>query len=526
MHEGVRPLGYGTPEHMQQVFSELEHPLLVSTAGELARPGRWYQATRRWRKISRVTSRLQLALIYIGIVSGWWADMESSPLFALDIGAADPPGEPEEGEDGGPPDEPGFGGDDDGAPKDEPPPDEGKSVAASGKRTVEKKLNSAGTLKLVAKILSERVKISILNYIAYSSAPLEIEFAHLQDAHRTKLGTCNFWTEAATGKRWQYVHDTMSVVFDEAVHRHVGLVKSGIVGCDFDHEHTKHLAAQCLSITAVAAASEYQNVLLSTCNLPYRLAGFLAHDGDTRNATGQFVLEVWAMLQWLSTYHGSTAILHQLQWPETCFIMEIVLAVVEARGQCPRDTLREVTGMFQHRGTECIEQMFNVARRQMSTEAVGRCSPVWQWQRAIESGVSGDFESPPVAVAPQDRGPALPFPEEMFRDDKVEFSMEKTSLSHMMGYVCSDPDNDIVCGVLLSNLLELSGKSFKHLENLFLCRLMLPGTIVVPTGDEAAATSGFYVCTTHEFGAVGWPAVSSIMNGKEVYLLRFEKCLL
>ena len=86
---GVKPMDFGCPAHMDSIFSQLPDPLLVETAGELSRPGRWWQATRRWRKVWRIASRLLLAILYLGIVSGWWRDIESSPLHRLDPAAAD-----------------------------------------------------------------------------------------------------------------------------------------------------------------------------------------------------------------------------------------------------------------------------------------------------------------------------------------------------------------------------------------------------------------------------------------------------
>ena len=106
---GVRPLAFGTLPHMQATFDGLNDPLVVDLAGELTQPGRWFRPTKRWRKVAPAASKLLLAIVRIGVISGWWATVEDSPLHA-DILASE--GRPQQGQAPEPAPEPGEGGQD------------------------------------------------------------------------------------------------------------------------------------------------------------------------------------------------------------------------------------------------------------------------------------------------------------------------------------------------------------------------------------------------------------------------------
>ena len=51
----------------------------------------------------------------------------------------------------------------------------------------------------------------------------------------------------------------------------------------------------------------------------------------------------------------------------------MLLAIVEAEGDCPTYIEEQIRQMCSYRGAELVEHMFNFARRAQNIDAVGRC---------------------------------------------------------------------------------------------------------------------------------------------------------
>ena len=153
-----------------------------------------------------------------------------------------------------------------------------------------------------------------------------------------------------------------------------------------------------------------------------------------------------------------------------------------------------------------------------------RCDPPSQWQRNIEADIGADFDCPQVPVGAEDRGSELPFPDTMFKDAHNDFSLGAGPLKSMMSFATSDPNNDLTNGMLLRNIMCLyeEGHSTRALDSLFLALLFQPGTIVTSAHEDGDRGS-FYICSSHEFGAIGWPVVSSMISGREIWQLQIDR---
>ena len=261
----------------------------------------------------------------------------------------------------------------------------------------------------------------MLNFVALVSAPVEMEFSLLQTATRTRQGTHYWCVEMASLHRLEHLCGVVECLFSEATHRQCGLTLTNLPGCDFTVEETQALANMYVMYVGNLLSREYQFALLYHSNLPMRLAGFLSSDEATRRATGTFCLRLWHALQWLEKSSMCVGICEQLQWPLAPWPMEMLLGVVEGDGCCPADCLEEISDMIQYRGTELIENLFKLSRKTMKVDSLARASPELQWQRILASGVSEDFDCPMVPLTDEDRDSTLPFPTEMFKDDKCVF---------------------------------------------------------------------------------------------------------
>ena len=78
--------------------------------------------------------------------------------------------------------------------------------------------------------------------------------------------------------------------------------------------------------------------------------------------------------------------------------------------------------------------------------------------------------------------------------------MGPDALVSMMKHTATDNESDNECGILVQSLLALSDGPVIALRSLWLCKLMMPGTVVV---DKTTAAS-YYVCSSHVCGAVVW----------------------
>jgi hypothetical protein len=248
---GVRPPGWATEEHMRSTFETMRESNIFADIGRAVKLNRWFHFTQQFRLIQAMTSQLLLALVYIGLHLGWWAHVDDSPLRSGHVH------EPDDADDGD---------GDDGNPRDHGPcvatlATQGRGVAGSSAAT-DKKLNKRSSLKLACRALADRSTVGLMAFVASAVKPTEEEHSKTVVAHKTEMGTSEWFVGMATGARYGYIDETVDVLYDCALLHYMGMgsLTSSIPECTISAEKARDAV-----ITIVSFLRELMGQELCSC---------------------------------------------------------------------------------------------------------------------------------------------------------------------------------------------------------------------------------------------------------------------
>ena len=80
LHNGLLPDGFGSSEHMQQLWAELPELPCFRTKGDTVKRSRWFAHEHRVQQRMPQASAFMTVICMIGIRERWWKSIGSSPL--------------------------------------------------------------------------------------------------------------------------------------------------------------------------------------------------------------------------------------------------------------------------------------------------------------------------------------------------------------------------------------------------------------------------------------------------------------
>jgi len=456
--------------------------------------------------------------MYVGIHRGWWHGVEDTPCFAHEPSGASAAARPQATE----------------APRQAPKSSGsvGRSVRLSNEAVKTLRHNCQGGMHLACTILGMEETWALMSGMAAIAQPSHEEHSKTVTILKTKKGTFDWKCSMAAEHHWQYLQDTMDMLFDSDLMLKLGLVsyEGGPTQSLFDDAVAARVSATLVDFARLLLAKEVTFYRTYSEDLPSRFASLVHPSADCRAAGAKWVRDAFELVTgaeaaalhdpWLQDYIGN------MLWPRNTWVREVCIALAEMDWQAlPHAIAEEVRHANMGPATSVEEELaFNNCRRNMDSSRTGKLGRKAVWHRCLMSGVLEDSDRPQQRPTAADRVEAkkhfkATLPDSIFDSRNVEFSLGEELIEQYLEQAKAgksftpSPERYMLRPQALHALREC-GQDYLKLRRAWHAKLAVQGHLLVSKDGATQA----WVLEVSEFGVLAWGVQAFKVGGALRYL--------
>jgi hypothetical protein len=521
LHEGRLPEGFGSEEHRLSVWKALPEHIVFLQKGMRTKLNRWYQLLQKCKTFRPYRSMVMAVLMYVGIHRGWWHGVEDTPCFAHEpsSGASAVAARPQATE----------------APSQAAVKSSGsvgRSVRLSNEGVKTLRDHCQGGMHLACTILGMEETWALMSGMAAIAGPSHEEHSKTVTILKTKKGTLDWKCSMAAEHHWQYLQDTMDMLFDRGLMLKLGLVsyEGGPTQSLFDDVVATRVSATLMDFARLLLAKEITFYRTYSEDLPSRFASLVHTSADCRAAGAKWVRDAFEVVTgaeaaafddpWLQDYIAN------MLWPRNTWVREVCISLAEMDWQAlPHAVAEEVRHANMGPATSVEEELaFNNCRRNMDSSRTGKLGRKAVWHRCLMSMVLEDSDRPQQRPTAADRVEAKKhfkstLPDSIFDSRHVDFSLGEELIEQYLeqaktGKSFSPSPQRYMLRPQALHALRECGQDYSKLRRAWHAKLAVQGHLLVSKDGATQA----WVLEVSEFGVLTWGVQAFKAGGALRYL--------